>query len=202
MRRKTLPLQKLVVCALLLSLLLLMSFTPIGFLAIGPVSITMAHLPVLVGLLCEGLGVGLFLGGAFGIISMVRALTPTTLLAPFFLNPLVSVMPRLLLPVLAWLTYHGLWKLLSRWPRQRALISYAGSALVGSATNTIVVLSMLQLIFREQIAKEMLIDPGLVSGVLIGIVVSNGIPELILSVLVVPPLVLAVHRAMKRDIKE
>lgn len=198
MKTKTIPLRKMVISALLLSLILLMSFTPIGFIAIGAIDITLIHLPVLVGLLTEGLLVGLLLGGAFGLVSLLQALTPTTVLAPFFLNPLVSVLPRLLIPVMAWLAYRGAWHLTARWPRQQPVLSYGASALIGTLTNTVAVLGMLYLTAGPKVAEAMGIAPALVGGVMAGIVVSNGIPEAILSVLVVPPLVLAVLRATHR----
>lgn len=200
MNAKSIPLPKFVVCSLLFALILLMSFTPIGFLTIGPVSITLVQLPVLVGLLCEGLGVGMILGAAFGIVSLLRALAPAGILDPFFLNPLVSILPRLLVPLLAWAAYRGLWRVLARWPKQRPWLSYAGSALVGTLTNTVGVLLMLYLLYAGQVAEAFGISRELVGGVLAGIVVSNGIPEAIFAVLVVPPLVLAVRKATRKDL--
>ena len=181
--------------ALLTALMLVLSYTPLGFIPIGAISITIVHLPVLIGLMAQGLPTGLFLGALFGLISLVRSLTPTGLLDPFFLNPLISVLPRVVIPLAAWGVYRFAQRALAgkRGARHTAV---AAGALCGSIVNTVGVLGMLYLLYGASIAEAMGIAQGAVGGVLLTVAVTNGIPEAIASMLLTPAVVLAVDRAM------
>ena len=126
--------------------MLVLSYTPLGFIPIGAISITIVHLPVLIGLMVQGLPTGLFLGTLFGVISLLRSLTPTGLLDPFFINPLISVLPRALIPLAAWGVYRLVLKALAgRKGAQHAAV--AAGALCGSIVNTAGVLGMLYLLY-------------------------------------------------------
>lgn len=61
--------------SLILALLIILGFTPLGFISIPPlVSITIMHIPVIVGSVVLGYTYGGILGLAFGIISMIKAI--------------------------------------------------------------------------------------------------------------------------------
>lgn len=181
--------------ALLTALMLVLSYTPLGFIPIGAISITIVHLPVLIGLMVQGLPTGLFLGTLFGVISLLRSLTPTGLLDPFFINPLISVLPRALIPLAAWGVYRLVLKALAgRKGAQHAAV--AAGALCGSIVNTAGVLGMLYLLYGGSIAEAMGIAQGAVGGVLLTIAVTNGVPEAVVSMVLTPAVALAVNRAM------
>ena len=67
-------LQDLTLTAVLAALVLLMSFTPLGYLKVGFVSITFLTIPVAIGAMVVGPGAGLFLGTLFGITSLIQAI--------------------------------------------------------------------------------------------------------------------------------
>lgn len=182
--------------ALLTALMLVLSYTPLGFIPIGAISITIVHLPVLIGLMVQGLPTGFFLGALFGLISLVRSLTPTGLLDPFFINPLISVLPRLLIPLAALGAYRLAQRALAG-KRGAQHAAVAAGALCGSIVNTVGVLGMLYLLYGASIAEAMGIAQGAVGGVLFTVAVTNGIPEAIASMLLTPAVVLAVTRAMR-----
>lgn len=185
--------------ALLTALMLVLSFTPLGFIPLGAVSITIVHLPVLIGLMAQGLPTGILLGALFGLISLVKSLTPTGLLDPFFIDPLISVLPRLLIPLAAYGAYRGVHMLLrGRQGAQHAAV--AVGALAGSLVNTCGVLGMLFLRYGERIAQAMGIEQGAVGGVLLGVAATNGIPEAIASMVLTPVIVLAVVKATRRSV--
>ncbi len=69
---KKLNLGKMTRTAILAAILILMAFTPLGYLHIGPFSMTLLMIPVAVGAIVLGPGVGLFLGTVFGLTSMVQ----------------------------------------------------------------------------------------------------------------------------------
>lgn len=72
------------------ALLLLLSFTPLGFLPLGPVRLTLLHLPVIFASLFYGPRFGLAVGGLFGVCSLLtNSLTPG--LTSFAFSPLIPV---------------------------------------------------------------------------------------------------------------
>ena len=64
--------KKLVLLALLTGLLVLMAFTPIGYLNIGPLSITFNMIPVAIGAVALGPTGSAVLGLVFGITSFAQ----------------------------------------------------------------------------------------------------------------------------------
>lgn len=187
--------RRLAVTGMLAGIIILLTVTNIGILQINPVvGITFLCLPIFVGLMTEGLGVGLALGATFGVSSFVSAFSSPTLLAPYFMNPLVSVLPRLLIPVTAWLVLRALEPFAKGGTIKRSL-ARAIAALIGSLTNTAGVLGMVLILCKLGIVADGLDATGIVA-FLMGIVVSNGIPEAIAMTIVTPPVVAALDRAI------
>ncbi len=71
-REKTI---RLTVTAMLTALLVVMAFTPLGYLRIGALSLTLCMIPVIVGAVTEGPAVSAFLGGVFGVTSFIQCFT-------------------------------------------------------------------------------------------------------------------------------
>jgi uncharacterized membrane protein len=87
------------------------------------------HIPAIVGGVLEGPIVGLLAGAIFGIFSFLDANNPV------FLNPVVAIVPRLLIGVVAWAVFVGL----RRWSVDLAA---AVAGLFGSFTNTVGVVGL------------------------------------------------------------
>ncbi|GHU71191.1 membrane protein [Clostridia bacterium] len=170
------------VAGMLLAVLLLFTFIPqIGYITIPPINPTTMHIPVLVGLMVEGLPVGMFLGLAFGLTSFFRALFGVSLYV--FQNPLVSIVPRVMFPLVAWLVTRALQSLTKRGAMGEAVAMGIGS-FCGSATNTLLVLPLISLIYGDALGKPI----GLV-------MLTNGLPEAIIAAIVVPAITAALDRA-------
>lgn len=191
---------RLTILGLLTAILAILVFTPLGMIPIGPISITLAHIPVLLGLFVEGPVVGVLLGLFFGLLSCFRAyVAPTTLLAPFFQNPLVSVLPRILFPLFAWLVFRLLQKGI-----KNTKVLYALSGLLASVFHTICVLGILMLLHGGQImaavhnALPQFANTGLFTFIAISIALPNGIPEALITALILPPLVLSIQKIKKK----
>jgi len=58
--------------AVVTAIIILMAFTPIGYLKYGPLSITFLQIPVVVGAIVLGPASGAFLGGVFGATSLAQ----------------------------------------------------------------------------------------------------------------------------------
>lgn len=123
--------------AILLGLPILGSL-PIGFIPVPNISghATIMHIPAILGGVLEGPIVGIFVGGIFGFSSFYMATTiwPN----PFFSDPLVAILPRLFIGLIAYLVYIATKKI-----NNSLALVLAG--IMGSFTNTIFVLGMIHL---------------------------------------------------------
>lgn len=94
--------KKLVVSAILVSWIIVLGMTQLGFIPVGPIKATTLHIPVLIAAIIFDKKMGIILGLVFGGYSLFQNLTRPTPLSFVFLNPLVSVLPRILLPIIAY----------------------------------------------------------------------------------------------------
>ncbi len=88
----------LTLTSVLTAIMLVMIFVPfLGFIPLGALSLTLIHIPVLIGVFLLPSRYAIFLGFMFGAGSWIRAIIlPQTPIDPAFQNPLVSVLPRVL----------------------------------------------------------------------------------------------------------
>ena len=106
--------RKLVITAVLIAISIVLSiplnmgpFISLGFILIGPtIAITIMHVPAIIGAILEGPLVGLIVGGAFGLFSLFLASQqPAGSPNAIFVDPIISVVPRLFIGPVAWLVY-------------------------------------------------------------------------------------------------
>ena len=81
--------QTLTRVALLCAVLLLMSFTPLGYMPLGPFAVTFLTIPVIVGALTSGPAIGALLGLVFGITSFINAFSNAMGTVLLNINPCV-----------------------------------------------------------------------------------------------------------------
>ena len=106
----------------------------IGFIRLPNASggATILHIPVIIGSVVGGPIVGMLSGFIFGISSIMNDTTG------LFGNPIISVLPRILIGLTSWLAYQGLKKV-----GASTLIAAATAGVVGTLTNTILVVGLL-----------------------------------------------------------
>ncbi len=90
---------------------------------------TIMHIPAIVGGVLEGPVVGILAGLIFGIFSFLYAESPVVA------NPLVAILPRLLIGVVAWAVFVGLRRL-------SVDLASVAAGLLGSLANTVGVLTL------------------------------------------------------------
>ncbi len=95
-----------ILLALFIAIIGVMSFIPfLGYITTGGISITTLHIPLIVGAVALGKNRGAILGLAFGLFNLIVAFTSGLPEAVIFINPLVSVLPRVLAGYLIGLIY-------------------------------------------------------------------------------------------------
>ncbi len=178
--------RKIVITAALGAITILLGLTHWGFIPwFGGISLTIMHVPVIIGAILEGPVVGLGIGLIFGLFSMLQAaIAPTGVLDPLFVNPLLAVLPRLFIGPIAWLV----WTALKKWP----VVGLITSGIAGSLTNTVLVLGALGLFFGKTPLMTQVFGTDLWKP-LAGIAVTSGLPEAGVSA-VITLLVVAAYR--------
>ena len=178
--------QRITRLGILMGLIILMTFIPnIGYIQTGLFSITAIHIPVLIGAALMGPIGGLVLGLTWGLTSYFYALTLGTIEAMIFLNPMVSIVPRVLVGLIVSYTTMALDKV-----NMKEVLKYGLVAGIGTLSNTVLVLSSI-FIF----ASEGVLSFNQAFSTIITIIIStNGLLELFAAVIIVPAVVKAIRK--------
>lgn len=140
--------------AILAALIILMTFTPIGYIPIGPVKMTLITLPVAVGSIVLGTRSGLILGGVFGLTSFYTCFGMDFVgMGLLSINPFLTfvmcVVPRVLCGYLPALIYKAISK--SGTKRTMVAIPVAGASV--AIINTVLFLCSMWLFFGNSLSE-------------------------------------------------
>ena len=193
--------------AILTAIIFLLAFTPLGYLTIGPIAATTVQMPVIIGAVLLGPVSGGILGFIFGLSAVIKVLTmpgadPFATMALQY-SPLsyitICIIPRVLMGWLAGLLATALKKLASSSAERGSTVlrnhvfGYTVIGFVGSMMNTVFYLGALWGLAAEVIATAYGTDISAVGGIVMTTAITAGIPEAIVSALVVS----AVCKAME-----
>ncbi|MFR8531285.1 MAG: ECF transporter S component [Anaeromassilibacillus sp.] len=153
MNRQTAKYRDFVLLALFAAIILLLAFTPIGYIQLPIIKATIVHVPVILGAIILGPKKGAILGVLFGLTSFIsNTFMPTAL--SFAFSPAIPLpgtpngsiwslficfVPRILVGVFAYYVFALCQKLMKK-STKGEFLSLAIGALVGSFTNTILVM--------------------------------------------------------------
>ncbi len=164
---KSLTIRKIVVAGVMSAISILLGATHWGFIPwFAGAALTIMHVPVIIGAVLEGPVVGLVIGFLFGLFSLIQAaIAPTGPADTWFVNPVLSILPRLFIGPFAWLVYRALEK-------PSRVLALVVSGVAGSLTNTVLVLTVIGLL-------------GYLPWALIGtIAMTNGVPEAVVAAII------------------
>lgn len=157
----SLSVRQIVIAGILGGIAIFLGATQLGFIPVPNVAgrATIMHVPVILGGALEGPVVGTIVGLIFGIFSFIQADVP------FFRDPLVSILPRLPIGIVAWAVFAAL--------RSRSLdLASAAAGVLGSLTNTIGVLGMAVLLGYLPLAATVPILPQAIAEAVLAAVVT------------------------------
>lgn len=176
---------------LLMAMIMVMTYVPnLGYITTGFFSITIIHIPVIIGAILTGPVGGLVLGTTWGITSWHYATTLGTAEAAIFVNPLVSIVPRILVGLIISYAALGLRKLI---PAEFA--RNVVTACFGALSNTVLVLTAIFLFASSGLVT---FNQGL--AYIFGFVISvNGALEII-SAGILAPIVLKALSKVRRPV--
>lgn len=186
--------RRIVSIGLLSSISIFLGISGLGFIPIPPVNATILHIPVIIGAILEGPVVGMITGLFFGLFSLYQALVsgkPTSFL---FINPIISILPRILIGPAAYYIYTFTKKLLKN---KFNAFSIGLSSVCASLVNTIGVLGLAYLIYLDRFCIAMNISTSAGIKTILAVALTNGIPEAFLSALISIPIIMAVKKMRK-----
>ena len=191
--------------AILLAIEAIVCFTPLGSLpAIGQVVATLSHVPVILTAILLGPGAGSLMGFSFGLFScIVWTFTPPSPIAfaftPFhslgaihgnFWSLVICFVPRILIGLVAGLVF----RLLSKW-NEYAAAGIAG--LLGTLTNTLLVLGGIWLFFgKEFAAVNEIAYSAILTIFVVPTILLSGLPEAAIGALAGSAVAVPVKRAL------
>lgn len=179
--------RRLVVAAALGALTVFLGITRLGLIPwFSGASLSVMHIPVLLGALLEGPVTGMIIGGIFGIFAMIQAnISASGIVDLAFRNPVVSIVPRVLFPVAAWLVYKGLSAFFGKFSGKLRAAAVPAAAFTGSLVHTALVLLTLALVVPAAGLLPEGVPDATVAGVMLGLLVANGLPEALAAAVLV-----------------
>lgn len=189
--RKKVNVRRMTIISLLSAISIMLSMIPLGYIQIGPVAITTMCIPVIIGGIIEGPMVGMIVGFIFGLTSMFRGMAGMAGVTGFvFINPLVSVLPRIFIGLVAYYSFKLSMKIIKN--------TYVSGLIAGgmaSITNTVGVLGMIYVLYAAEYAEALGQSAGTAKALLMGIATTNGIAEALGGALVVSAVVVVLKKS-------
>ncbi|MBE6534624.1 MAG: ECF transporter S component [Ruminococcaceae bacterium] len=171
--------KRLVIASLIIAIIALMGFTPLGYIKIGPIEVTFLMIPVVIGASVLGIRWGTLFGAIFGITSFIQCFGYSPFgTALFAINPfytfLLCVVPRTLMGLLAGLIFKAISKI-----DKTKIISFIVTAISGAVLNTLFFTIMFIVFFRNADILGMSLSTMSIIEVIGILVTLNAILEII-----------------------
>lgn len=173
--------------ALMGAILLILMFTPLGYIPVGVLRITTMHIPVILTVCILGVKEGMMMGCLFGISSVViNTINPT--ITSFVFSPfievggihgngyslLIALVPRILIGLVAGFIYK----------KYQNKLGLSFATFLATLTNTILVLGGIYILFGTSYASSRGIAYELLKNVMLTTVFTNGLLEALVAIVV------------------
>ena len=192
-KKSFMTVRELTVSGLLAGITIFLGLTGYGFIPIVFMNATILHIPTIIGTIVAGPKVGMIVGFLFGIFSFIQTLRAPSLLMQFVLqhsivyDAIICIIPRICIAVVAYLIYKCL--------PTKDFVKVAFAAVGGSLTNTILFLGSIFILVGAPYAEAHDMSVTGFAYLLMGIVSMNGIPEAVVSGIIVTPVVMMLKKS-------
>ncbi|MFZ2682858.1 MAG: ECF transporter S component [Trichococcus flocculiformis] len=186
---------RIAILGILSAFIIVQTFVPfLGNIPIPPLNPTIIHITVIVAAFVLSTKDGMLVGLVWGLARMVKAYTlpasPLDLL--LWTNPVIAVVPRVMVGLVAGLVFHAFLK------RKQEKVGMVTAAVLGSLTNTVLVLGFIALFYGNEYATALNVDPSNLLKVLAGIVATNGLGEAVAAGLIAPFIAKALMKVRRK----
>lgn len=176
------------------AIIIAMSVVPfLGYIPLGFMNATIIHVPVIIGAILLGPKYGAYLGLVFGMTSLIKAtLTPTVtsfVFSPFVTiggysgnmwSVVIAIVPRVMIGVVAYYVYELVMKVAHGIKGSQTVALWI-AGIAGAMTNTLLVMNGIYIFFGNSYVAASNKAVERVYDVILGIIVSFGIPEAIVA---------------------
>lgn len=189
--------KKLTLTAMLSVICIIMALTPLGYIPTPALNITLIHIPVIIAGIVGGASMGMRVGLVFGITSLIRNLVAPGPVSFVFYNPLISVLPRVLIGLFSSIIFE-----LSKKIIKNLNISFILSAITGTITNTVGVLGMIYVFYANSYIDALTKAGGnpeslSIEKLLLAIIGTNMLPEIIAASVITLAVCKGIYTAFK-----
>lgn len=184
--------RQITMVGMLSAISIFLGLTGLGFIPIPPVKATIMHIPVIIGAIIEGPVVGALVGLVFGLFSMYQAFTAPLPTSFIFWNPIIAIVPRVLIGIVSYYAYSLLKKKI-----KNESINVGISAVLGTLTNTIGVMGLTYLIYLGRYADALGITKEAATAGILTVIGLNGSIEAIVSAVISIAVVLTLFKIRK-----
>ena len=202
MEKQGVKTRDLVEMALFAAIIVILAFTPLGYIPLGVITPTTVHIPVIIAGIILGWKKCAFAGFVFGLTSFLKASFIAPNITSFLFSPLypggnfwslvICFIPRILVGVIAYFVFTGLMKVI-----KNRSVSTVISAFLTTIIHTILVMGMAYIFFAKEYAEAVKISIKAVKGAILAIVVGNGIPEAIVAAVISTAVCTALFTALR-----
>lgn len=176
------------------AVIIAMSVVPfLGYIPLGFMNATIIHVPVIIGAILLGPKYGAFLGLVFGISSLIKAtLTPTVtsfVFSPFVTiggysgnlwSIVIAIVPRVMIGVISYYIFQMIMKH-GHGKKGGRTVAFTIAGIAGAMTNTLLVMNGIYFFFGESYAAASNKAVANIYDMILGVILSFGIPEAILA---------------------
>ena len=188
----------LVYISIFTALIIVMGTVPfLGYIPLGVIRATTVHIPVILGSILLGPKAGAVLGGVFGLTSfLTNTFTPNLtsfVFTPFYslgdvhgnaFSLLICFVPRILTGVVPYFVCRGLMYLFEK-RKWNDLVPLGVAGFAGAMTNTLLVMNLIFVFFRDSYAQVQGMSSQVVYGAILTIIGTNGVVEAIVAAVLV-----------------
>jgi uncharacterized membrane protein len=198
-------LTELVLTGLFAAIIIIMAFTPLGYIPLGFINATIIQIPVILGALFCGPKKGAFLGFLFGFTSFLKNTIMPSTVSAFVFSPILAAnlfgakgalfstficfVPRILVGILPYFVYKGMHKFC-----KIKTVNFAVAGVLGAFVNTVLVMGSILILYKDAYANAYEMDPSAVLAAIGGVISFNGVIEAIVSGVIVSAVGLVLNK--------
>lgn len=197
------------------AIICILAFTPfLGYIPLGFTRATIIHVPVIIASLLMGPKKGGVLGFLFGLTSFINnTINPTVtsfVFTPFYNlgevsggigSVIICFVPRILVGIVPFYVYKLVMRFVSEETKKKGVssIGLILAGVTGSLVNTLLVMNLIFVFFREAYAQANEVAVSAVYTFILSVIGMNGVPEAIVAGVIT----LCIGRAlMKKTVRE
>ncbi len=181
----------LITLSILFAIELILAVTPLGSLpAFGPIVMTLAHIPVIIGVIVLGLKGGIIMGFIYGLLSFfVWTFMPPSpiafLFTPFYslggvsgniYSLVICFVPRILIPIFTYLFINVIFK-----KAKSIFVKNFFGAFIGNLISSIILMGFVYLFFGQEYSSVLGIEYKILYTVILTTILTSAVPESILG---------------------